>query len=212
MINSLYIHWPVEHAIGHHRHVATPIDPATAPKDVSFYEFYPRTVIGTWKSSYQIEQNRGKPIFLNLAVLSLVANVVTISLIYFFYGAFGALTYIIGGSISFTFLEIVNYLEHYGLLRDKLPNGEYERVNIRHSWNTPHRFTNYFMFKLQRHSDHHENSYKPYQVLLTLDESPNLPQGYTAMVVVALFPSTFFQIMNPLLEYYSDKNKGKVAD
>lgn len=155
MINSLYIHWTVEHVIGHHRNVATPLDPATAPKDITFYKFYPRTVKGTWLSCYEIEKQKGKPTYLNLAILSLVSNVVTSALVYHFYGSKALLVYIIGGVISFSLLEAINYIEHYGLLRKKLPNGEYERVNIRHSWNTPHRFTNYFMFKLQRHSDHH---------------------------------------------------------
>jgi alkane 1-monooxygenase len=89
-------------------------------------------------------------------------------------------------------------VEHYGLKRKKLSNGEYEKVTILHSWNAPHRFSNYMLFKVQRHSDHHENSSKPYQTLLSLDESPQLPHGYFIMTVMVFFPSTFQRIMNPL--------------
>lgn len=69
---------------------------------------------------------------------------------------------------SIVYLEAINYIEHYGLSRKLLPNGEYEKTTILHSWNAPHRFTNYLFFKLQRHSDHHENSSKPFQTLVSM--------------------------------------------
>jgi alkane 1-monooxygenase len=101
-------------------------------------------------------------------------------------------------------LETINYIEHYGLLRNKLPDGSYEPVNITHSWNAPHRISNYFLFKLQRHSDHHAFAHKPYQVLKSYDESPLLPQGYLMMIILAWYPSLYFEIMNETLIRYKN--------
>ena len=101
------------------------------------------------------------------------------------------------------YLEAINYIEHYGLRRKKNIEGEYEKVTVRHSWNSAHRFSNYLFFKLQRHSDHHENAMKPYQTLLTIDEAAQLPHGYIIMTVMALFPRTFFRIMDPLVDHYA---------
>lgn len=93
---------------------------------------------------------------------------------------------VIVGSIFY--LEAINYIEHYGLQRKQSSDGSYEKISIQHSWNAPHRFTNYLLFKLQRHSDHHENSSKPYQTLESLEVSPLLPHGYTLMITMSFFP------------------------
>jgi alkane 1-monooxygenase len=113
---------------------------------------------------------------------------------------------------SIIYLEAINYLEHYGLARKRLPNGEYEKVTIRHSWNAPHRISNYLLFKLQRHSDHHENSLKPYQTLLSLEESPELPHGYVLMIIMVFIPSVWFRIMDPLVEEYRKTGFGSIRN
>jgi alkane 1-monooxygenase len=96
-----------------------------------------------------------KPFFLNYAVLSVVASVAFTFGIYHFYSLQTAIFFVLEAFLSIFYLEAINYIEHYGLSRQKLENGEYEKVTIRHSWNAPHRFSNYLLFKLQRHSDHH---------------------------------------------------------
>jgi alkane 1-monooxygenase len=98
-----------------------------------------------------------------------------------------------GGSL----LEVVNYLEHYGLLRRKLVDGRYERCQPRHSWNSNHVVTNLFLYQLQRHSDHHANPTRPYQSLRHFEESPQLPSGYAAMLLLAYFPPLWFRVMDP---------------
>ena len=103
---------------------------------------------------------------------------------------------------AFTLLEIVNYIEHYGLHRRKLENGRYERTTIHHSWNSNYLLTNLFLVQLQRHSDHHAYPKRRYQVLRHHDESPQLPSGYATMVVLALIPSLWFKVMNPRVEAY----------
>ena len=98
--------------------------------------------------------------------------------------------------LAFTLLELVNYVEHYGISRKELSPGRYERVNPRHSWNASHVLSNFFLFQLQRHSDHHVHAYKRYQVLDHYDESPQLPFGYPTMIIVALVPPLWFHMMN----------------
>ena len=109
-------------------------------------------------------------------------------LIYWIFGLQSTIIHLIIAFGAIFYLEAINYIEHYGLERKKLANGEFEKVTIMHSWNAPHRFTNYLFFKLQRHSDHHENSMKPYQTLTSLDKSPFLPHGYTLMIFMSFFP------------------------
>lgn len=104
---------------------------------------------------------------------------------------------LIQGAFGYTILEVVNYLEHYGLLRQKLPDGRYERCQPRHSWNSNHIITNLFLYQLQRHSDHHANPTRRYQGLRHFEESPQLPSGYGAMIVVAYIPWLWFRMMDP---------------
>ena len=112
----------------------------------------------------------------------------------------------IQGVIAFSLLELVNYVEHYGILRKVIAPGKYERVNPEHSWNASHKLSNYFLFQLQRHSDHHFYASKPYQVLNHHDQSPQLPAGYPTMIIVALLPPVWFSIMNKRLESWRNKS------
>jgi alkane 1-monooxygenase len=118
-------------------------------------------------------------------------------IIYFIFGGRGLAFHIVTNIIVLQQFEAVNYLEHYGLER-KLENGVYESVKITHSWNAPQVFTNWFLFKLQRHSDHHANAYKPYQILDSFVESPMLPYGYSVSLLVVIFPSIWRKIIDPL--------------
>lgn len=210
LVKNYYIHWFIEHNYGHHKHVGTPLDPASAVKGETVYEFMPKSFIGQIYSSLEIEKK-----FVEESKRSSLSNRIYWSYItYFlyaftFYKIFGfkvMATSIMVGLGGPIYLEIINYLEHYGLRREKLQNGEYENVTVHHSWNTPHRITNYLLFKLQRHSDHHANALKPYQTLCSYDESPNLPSGYAFCVLLAMFPSKWFEIIDPLVDEYS-KNK-----
>ena len=170
LIKNFYLHWYVEHNYGHHRFVATPRDPASAVKGQTFYNFFPKSFIGSFTSSIQVEneiiKDEGRSQLTNRVYWSFVIYIIYVLGLFYFFSSIHAISIIGIGIIGAFYLEIVNYLEHYGLRREKLPNGEYENVSIHHSWNTPHRLTNYFLFKLQRHSDHHANALKPYQTLL----------------------------------------------
>lgn len=123
-----------------------------------------------------------------VALMTLGSTLLTAG-IYKYYGVWVTLYFLCLAAGGIFILELINYIEHYGLNRKMLPDGTYEKVTIRHSWNAPHRISNYLFFKLQRHSDHHENSYKPYQTLCSYEDSPQLPHGYLVCLMIAAFPS-----------------------
>ena len=105
--------------------------------------------------------------------------------------------------LAFTLLELVNYVEHYGIQRREISPGKYERVNPKHSWNASHLISNFFLFQLQRHSDHHAFAHKRYQLLNHYHESPQLPFGYPTMILLALVPPVWFRLMNHRLDAWN---------
>eukprot|EP00698_Gefionella_okellyi_P008869 TRINITY_DN2226_c0_g1_i1.p1 TRINITY_DN2226_c0_g1~~TRINITY_DN2226_c0_g1_i1.p1 ORF type:complete len:384 (-),score=67.56 TRINITY_DN2226_c0_g1_i1:784-1935(-) len=201
-----YGHFYIEHVYGHHKRVATPVDPASAQLGESFYSFWPRTVVGSFVSAWRDESKRlqrGSLPFTSHRVLHYIVESAAICVALCLLFSWKAAPYFVGQSfVAFTLLELVNYIEHYGLSRKEIAPGKYEQVNITHSWNAAHRITNYFLFKLQRHSDHHANSTRRYQVLRSFDESPQLPTGYAGMILLALFPPLFRKLMDSRAIHY----------
>jgi alkane 1-monooxygenase len=215
---SGYGHFFIEHNRGHHVRVATPDDPASSRMGESFWAFWPRTVAGSVRNSWQLEQRRlrrlGKRTFtLRNDVLNAWAMTVVLwaALIVLF--GIGILPYLVVQAVfAFSLLEAVNYLEHYGLRREELPNGRYERVSPRHSWNNNHIVTNLFLYQLQRHSDHHANPTRRYQALRHFEESPQLPSGYASMIVLAYFPPLWRRVMDKrvLAHYDGDITRANI--
>jgi alkane 1-monooxygenase len=200
-----YGHFFIEHNKGHHKNVATPEDPASSRMGETFWAFLPRTMSGSLRSAWHIETERlarvGKSVW-STDNENLQAWGMTVLF-------FGALTAWLGwpallflGLQAFygaSLLEVINYVEHYGLLRQKLPSGRYERCAPRHSWNSNHIVTNLFLYQLQRHSDHHANPTRRFQALRHFDESPQLPSGYASMLILAYIPWLWFRQMDPLV-------------
>ena len=204
-----YGHFFVEHNRGHHVRVATPEDPASSRMGESFYEFLPRTVIGSLRSALEIEREhlqRDGHRFWSLRNDILNAWLMTVVLFGGLALAFGpvVLPYLlIQAAIGFSLLEVVNYLEHYGLLRQTRADGRYERTRPEHSWNSNNVASNVLLYHLQRHSDHHANPLRRYQSLRHFDEAPQLPTGYAGMIVAAAIPPLWRRIMDRrLLEHY----------
>mmetsp|Transcript_40690 Transcript_40690/g.46786 ORF Transcript_40690/g.46786 Transcript_40690/m.46786 type:complete len:390 (-) Transcript_40690:2980-4149(-) len=209
-----YMHFYLEHLWGHHKNVATFEDPATSRYNESLYRFLPRSIIGGFKSSWNIERERLKAKGVttvwslhNIHFSYFLVYCILWTVIYKMFGLYGLVLYIVLGTTSFVYLEIINYVEHYGLLRKEISPGKYEPVDIRHSWNAPQLFSNYILLKLQRHSDHHENPKKPYQNLCSFTESPTLPAGYPLCVLMSLTPSLWFKVMNAVLKQYQEEGK-----
>ena len=204
-----YGHFFVEHNWGHHKRVATPEDPASSRMGESFYRFWPRTVLGSLRSAWRIERDRLRR--RDRAVLSpanrvlhawSVSAVLWVAVVVL--AGPGLLPFLlVQAVVGFTLLEAVNYVEHYGLLRQREPSGRYERVRPRHSWNNNHVVTNLLLYQLQRHSDHHENPARRFVALRHVPEAPQLPAGYAAMMLLALVPPLWRRVMDPrLLRHY----------
>ncbi len=206
LAQSFYGHFYIEHNRGHHVRVATPEDPASARVGESFYEFWPRTVIGSLRSAWRLEQRRiarrrQHPFRLSNDVLNawLMSAVLWGALIAWL--GPGITPYlVIQAVVGFSLLEVVNYMEHYGMLRQKVGVGarqRYERVDPSHSWNSNNIATNVLLYHLQRHSDHHANPTRRYQSLRDFEESPVLPTGYAGMIVLAIVPAVWRRVMDP---------------
>jgi alkane 1-monooxygenase len=197
-----YGHFFIEHNRGHHVRVATPNDPASSRLGETFWAFLPRTVIGGARDAWRLERTRlrrmGKGAFSlhNDALSAWAMTIVLWGALLALFGIGIAPYLLIQAVFGFALLEAVNYLEHYGLMRRRLPNGRWERVNPRHSWNNNNITTNLFLYHLQRHSDHHANPTRRYQALRHFDESPQLPSGYATMIVLAYFPPLWRRVMD----------------
>ena len=200
-----YGHFYIEHNRGHHVRVATPEDPASSRLGENFYQFWPRTVIGSLKSAWRIEKRRyarkkQHPFRLGNDVLNAwVMTAVLWGAMIAWLGVGIAPYLVLQAVVGFSLLEVVNYMEHYGMLRQKVGVGErqrYERVLPGHSWNSNNIATNVLLYHLQRHSDHHANPTRRYQALRDFEESPVLPTGYAGMIVLAIVPAVWRRVMD----------------
>lgn len=213
LLSVSYMHFIIEHNRGHHVHVATPLDPATSHKNQTVYAFWRQTLVGSYRSAWQIEKKllakAGHPIWsrhndmLWFAVLPVfLCLVLTIGFSWWAERITWVVPifFLIQSLTGILLLECINYIEHYGITRREVALGRYERVNPLHSWNASERVSNFVLFQLQRHSDHHAYASRPYQVLRHFDESPQLPFSYPTMILLALVPPLWFRIMNPRLE------------
>jgi alkane 1-monooxygenase len=183
--------------------VSTPDDPASARFGESIYAFAARELPGAFKRGWRNEAERltkrGSAAWsiqneiLQGFALTLVVAAALIAVF-----GWTVLPFIVAHHfLGWYALTQANYVEHYGLLREKLPNGRYQPVEPRHSWNTNHVVSNLMTFHLQRHSDHHANPMRPYQSLRDFDDIPRLPNGYTGMFALAAIPPLWFRVMDP---------------
>jgi alkane 1-monooxygenase len=209
LLSSLDTHFLPYHNGGHHRNVATPKDSATAKKNELLFTFWITSHFGSYAEAWKLEKNRMRK--LGKSVLSLnnrmvgytIANLVLLLSIYYFFGLNVLIGFGAAAIMGILLLETVNYIEHYGLLRKKSETGIYEQVRHQHSWNSDHPIGRAFLFNLSRHSDHHYNGSKKYQILESLPSSPQMPTGYPGMMVLAVFQPLWFLVMNKKLEEYS---------
>jgi len=216
----LYSHFRSEHLLVHHRYVGTPRDPVTARYNEGFHRFYPRVLKQCWHSAFKAERDmlarkklpwhhKTNPFWL---YWGLQAGMMGFALIVG--GWFGLMLFAVQAGIAIWQLEVVNYVEHYGLTRKHLGDGKYEHVLPRHSWNAAHKATNWLMINLQRHSDHH---YKPDRRIPLLQnyseaEAPQLPHGYPLMAIAAMIPPLWKKIMNPKVRRWRQMYYPEITD
>jgi len=218
LAQSGYGHFFIEHNRGHHVRVATPEDPASSRLGESFYRFLPRTVSGSVRSAWELERTRlarlgSSPWTHRNDILTAWAmSVVLFGALAAVFGA-GVLPYLVlQAVVGFSLLEVVNYLEHYGLLRGRREDGRWERTRPEHSWNSNSAASNVLLYHLQRHSDHHANPVRRYQALRHVEEAPQLPTGYAGMIVCALVPPLWRRVMDHrvLAHYGGDASRANL--
>ena len=208
-----FAYYQTEHLFLHHRHVGTPLDPVFAAKGQSVWNHSPRGVLKSVLMSWRVETDRlarfGLPVWhptnpfwrYNLLTAAWVALYAWMG------GWFGVGLYFLQSLIAMTLLRVIDYVEHYGLPRQLLPSGRYERTEPRHSWNTSLRVSNWALWNGQRHSDHHRVASRHFALLQHIDEdaAPQLPYNYPVMLAIALIPPLWFKIVDPLTDAWRDQ-------
>lgn len=196
LLSTLYMHFFIEHNKGHHKKVCTPEDPNSSRLGESLYQFLPRSIVGAFKSAMKIDRAQSIK-FLLLEVLLLI-------IIAFTFGIIPMSLFLLAAIFGILELETVNYIEHYGLTRNlNIKTGKYEKVLPVHSWNSNHALGRMALFELSRHSDHHANAHRKYQILRHFDESPQFPTGYPGMMVLSTIPFLWFKVMNKRVEKWA---------
>lgn len=203
-----YAGFKVEHVRGHHVTVSTPEDASSSRYNQSLYNFLPHAFVHNFINAWRLEkaylERRGKRNFSYHNELIWWYGISTLLAVIFglLFGWMGVLFFVAQGFVASFTLEVINYVEHYGLHRRVDERGRYERTTPAHSWNSNYFLTNIALFQLQRHSDHHAYAKRRYQVLRHYDESPQLPAGYAGMYVLAFFPPLWRKTVNPRVESY----------
>ena len=220
LASVLYGHFRSEHLLVHHIHVGTPRDPVTARYGEGFHRFFLRVVRQSAVSSWRAEAamlsrrtrspwHRANP-FWRYGLLE--ATFVGIALL--LGGWVGLGLFLVQAGVAVWQLELVNYVEHYGLTRRHLGDGRYEHVAPHHSWNATNRASNWLLINLQRHSDHHTKPDRPFPLLQAHapEEAPRLPYGYPIMTAAAMIPPLFRRAMNPRVRAWRRRNYPDIAD
>lgn len=199
---ALLPHFNVEHNRGHHRAVATPEDPASSRLGETFYRFVLREQALTWVRGFRLEKERlnarGKSFWSteNEILPGVLIGIAFVSTVGLLFGAKIMAFVLFASWLGHLNLSLANYIEHYGLLRDRDPSGRYEPPRPQHSWNQNALVSNLFTFQLQRHSDHHAHPSRSYQCLRHFDDVPQLPWGYYEMFLLAYIPPLWFRVMD----------------
>ena len=202
LLPSLYMHFFIEHNRGHHKRVSTVEDPSSARFGENIFSFWFRAVSFGYLSAWNLENSRLERNGNNIISLKnemLIYQLIQIIFLFSIYYVFGfelMLYFICCAVFGFLLLETVNYIEHYGLQRNKNDRGKYERVQPFHSRNSNHPIGRIMLLELSRHSDHHFNESKKYQTLKNHKNTPEMPTGYPGMMILSLIPPLWFYVMN----------------
>lgn len=204
-----YGHFQVEHIRGHHVRVATDADPASAPRGMGVYRFVARSLWGSWRHAWALEamrlrhQGRSAWHWRNEVLASNLLSLVLLVAVTLAWGPAAGALWLVQAAWAVFLLESVNYIEHYGLRRARVPGAHtagFEPVRPEHSWNADFALSNALLFNLQRHSDHHARMNKPWETLATHDDAPQMPAGYPAMLPLAWVPPLWHAVMDARLD------------
>ncbi len=217
LLSSLYMHFFIEHNRGHHKNVSTDEDPASSRYGESLYAFIPRSMIMGYLSAWKIEAKQMRKE--GRSVLSIHNEMIQYQFIqagllvaiFLIFGLMPMLYFWIAATIGAISLEIVNYIEHYGLRRKKTGENSYERTMPIHSWNSSHVLGRLMLFELSRHSDHHYKASRKYQVLKHYEEAPQMPTGYPGMMLLSTIPPLWFYVMHKRIDKLKAEGKEGLA-
>jgi alkane 1-monooxygenase len=202
LLQNNYMHYGIEHVWGHHVYACTPEDPHTARIGESLYYYLLRAVKGTYKNALKIDAKKISRVsykisFMHSRMLMFgVLQIMLMMLIFFTLGTFSLIFFLLQNAVAIMLLHIINYLQHYGLLRKKYPGGSYEKLGEHHAWNTDRYNKAVNLFQLESHADHHMHPGRTFDKLLHNDDSPAHPAGYSFMVLLSLVPPLWFKIMD----------------
>lgn len=201
-------HHASSHRLVHHLHVATPRDPASAPKGRGFWRYLPRASLGGFveglKAETALRQRYAKGLHPYILYASLSATALLAAAL--IGGLTGVLLWLLLAAHAQIQIHLSDYVQHYGLTRATLPDGRTEPVNARHSWNTAHWFTSALLLNAPRHSDHHSHPARPYPALRLPDEAPRLPWPLPLAATIALIPPLWRRMMKPHLARLSARD------
>jgi|688.fasta_scaffold46931_2 alkane 1-monooxygenase len=206
LMTVMYMHFAIEHVRGHHAKVGTGDDPATARQGINVYRFMWLTIPAQFRSAWKLESARLQKqqwrfwSWRNEMLLFGLLQISWLVILGFTFGIAFIPIYLTVALVSVALLEMINYVEHYGLERIQLTTGRYEAVKEHHSWNSDHRISRALLFELTRHSDHHLVATRPYQILRSFEKAPELPSGYPGMLLLTLVPPLWFSVMDPKVE------------
>ncbi|MEP6684457.1 MAG: alkane 1-monooxygenase [Parafilimonas sp.] len=209
LLQNNYMHYGIEHVYGHHVYACTPVDPHTAHAGESIYAFLPRAIFKTYTNAVVIERKRllrsntKKQFLHNRIVWFAVMQVALMLAILFLLNIYALLFFVLQNMVAIILLHIINYLQHYGLMREINTAGKYEKINMHHAWNTGKKNTSLNLFQLENHADHHVHPHKNFNELKHTENSPQHPAGYSFMVLLALVPPLWFKIMNKRISTYT---------
>ncbi|MDJ0640084.1 MAG: alkane 1-monooxygenase [Paracoccaceae bacterium] len=220
MAMTLYSHFRTEHLLVHHRYIGTPRDPVTARYNEGFHRFFVRVLrdcpVSAWKAERARLAHKNLPVwhrtnpFWRYAALQSAFIALALAA-----GGWAGLgLFLIQAFVAIWQLELVNYIEHYGLTRKHLGNGKYEHTKPHHSWNASQKASNWLLINLQRHSDHHFKPDRRFPLLQTWgkEDAPQLPHGYAVMGTLAMIPPLWRRRMNPRVRAWRKVHYPEVTD
>jgi alkane 1-monooxygenase len=206
----------VVHLQVHHPYVGTPLDFATARRGQTIYSFWLQSFAGNFREAVRCERQRvarsGKPVWTSQIVLWWALTFLWLTIAVAWWGWSGGLFFVMQGVLAIMYLDIINYLQHYGLTRQLLPDGRPEPIQDHHSWTQGRFLDDLILFNLPRHANHHSQPQLPFQLLTDSDQAPRYPFNYGIMTLAVLVPTLFRRIAHPCLERFeATRHRNPVA-
>jgi alkane 1-monooxygenase len=198
----------IVHLQVHHPYVGTPLDFATARRGQSIYAFWLQALAGNFVEAFRLERKRlrrsGGSIWRSELVPWTACTLLCLSAAAYWWGVAGAFFFLIQSLIAIMYLDLINYLQHYGLTREMTSSGRPEPMQDHHSWTATMFLDDLLLLNLPRHAHHHSQPHQPYHLLKDSDDAPRYPYSYGVMTMLLLVPSLFRRVVHPCLDRFEN--------